>query len=142
MERSSVLELETRRARDIGKGKLLLVDEDLGDLQVYSNMLTQLGYEVRAFGCYREAEICVGREAFDLVIVSQGSSDFEGRTVIARTTEIDRRIPVVVLTHVFEIPCYAEAIQLGALDYLPKPLPAWELERLVSGCLRSRTGSA
>jgi DNA-binding NtrC family response regulator len=54
------------------KGKLLLVDDDLKDLQHYSAILDELGYEVRAFSSYGEAAACLEREIFDMVVVRPG----------------------------------------------------------------------
>ncbi len=142
MGRSNVLEVKPQGGWDPGKGKVLLVDEDLGELELYSGALAQLGYEVRAFCSYRDAADCVSQEVFDLALVSQGSSHFEGRDVVACIMEKDRRIPVIVLTRSIDVPCYAEAMQLGARDYLKKPLPHWELQRLVARYVRSRPGSA
>ena len=65
MRRSSAFESKTPQCRFPWKGKLLLVDDDLGDLKLYSAILTQLGCEVRAMACFVDAADCVGREALD-----------------------------------------------------------------------------
>lgn len=122
--------------------KLLLVDEDLEDLRLYSNILGQMGYDVHSFDSYGEAAALVGKEAFDLVIVSQGTSNFEGRHVLASAIEKDRYTPVLVLTHSVEIPCYLEAMQLGALDYLERPLTPSEIGELVAKHLHIKPGRA
>jgi len=54
------------------KGKLLLVDDDVKDLQHYSAVLDELGYDVRAFSSYGEAAACLEREIFDMVVVRPG----------------------------------------------------------------------
>ena len=142
MERPGALEPMRGPQRRPLKGKLLLADEDLADLQLYSAILTQLGHEVRTFASYDEAADCLGQEAFDLVLVSQGSSTFEGRSVLSRAIEKDRRTPVLVLTRFIEIPCYLEAIQLGARDYMLKPSRPTDIGELVTRYLASRSGSA
>src|SRR5579872_7433917 len=128
----SALDPKTQRRGGPWKGKLLMVDEDMEDLQHYSATLSQLGYEVRTFACYDEAADCLGQEVFDLVVVSQGTPNFEGRSVLARAIEKDRRNHVLILTHSVEIPCYLEAMQLGARDYVLKPLPHSEIGELVA----------
>ncbi len=72
MESSCAWELKTPRHAVSSKGKLLLVDEDKKDLQHYSQVLDELGYEVRAFSSYGEAAACLEREMFDMVVVSPG----------------------------------------------------------------------
>jgi DNA-binding NtrC family response regulator len=81
---------------------------------------------------YREAEGCVEHEHFDFVMVSQGSPAFETHDLVQFTLARDRHTPVVVLTRRLEMNCYLEAMQLGALDYLEKPLAPAELEHLVA----------
>jgi len=113
----------------------------LDDLRRYSKSLNHLGYDVRSFASYSAAAICLGLEAFDLVVVSQGTSNFEGRQVVARAIEQDRHTPVLVLTRSIDMPCYLEAMQLGARDYVEKPLPPSEIGSLVARYVLSRPGT-
>jgi DNA-binding NtrC family response regulator len=114
------------------KAKLLVVDEDLRDMCEYCLMLRERGYEVHCVGSYAEGEACLASEAVDLVIVSQGSAAFEGRCVVERAIEKDRHLPVLVLARSVDMGCYLEAMQLGAFDYLEKPVSASEVLRLVA----------
>jgi DNA-binding NtrC family response regulator len=65
-------ELKTQHQGGSWKGKLLLVDDDVKDLQRYSAILDELGYEVKAFSSYGEAAACLEREIFDMVVVRPG----------------------------------------------------------------------
>jgi FixJ family two-component response regulator len=42
--------------------------------------------------------------------------------VVASAIEQDRETPVLVLTRSIDMPCYLESMQLGARDYVEKPL--------------------
>src|SRR5579884_387215 len=97
--------------------KLLLVDEDSNDLDYYTEVLRYLGYNVRPIDSYAKAAAMLGREKYDLVIVDQGSSNFEGRSVLSRAVEAD---------------CCIEALDSGALEYVQKPLTTTEVRELVS----------
>jgi DNA-binding response OmpR family regulator len=94
-------------------------------------MLEAYGYQVRRCGTYHEGVHCLGNEAFDFVIVSQGSAKFKGRCVLKRAVEIDRSLPVLVVARCLDLGAYIEAMQLGARDYLVQPLTAWEVGRLL-----------
>lgn len=122
----------------IPKAKLLVVDEDLRDMCDYCGMLRERGYEVHCVCSYAEGTACLNREPVDLVIVSQGSPAFEGRHVVERAIEKDRRIPVLVLTRSVDMNCYLEAMQLGAFDYLEKPVSASQVLKLVATHFRSQ----
>jgi len=122
--------------------RLLVLDEDLEDLLFYSAVLQNQGYEVDSIPSFTDGADRVGSEDFDLILLSQGSADFEGRPVLSRAIESDRHAPVVVLSQSIDMPCYIEAMQCGALDYMQKPwLPA-EIGLLVRKYLRSKTASA
>ncbi len=122
------------------RGRILLVDEDEKDLKYFTTLLGRMGYSVRAFVNYREAEGCLEHEHFDDVIVSQGSPAFETHGLVEFTLARDRHTPVVVLTRCLEMKCYLEAMQLGAADYLEKPLTPPEFERVVKTHCQSRHG--
>jgi DNA-binding response OmpR family regulator len=121
---------------------MLLVDDDLRDLSYYSDILRGVGFDVSLCPSYQEGARRVRRDAFDFIIVSQGSAAFEGKVVLERAVEIDRHIPVLVLTRCLNMNCYLDAMQLGAVDYLEKPIPperiAWVLEtHLRRSCARA-----
>jgi DNA-binding NtrC family response regulator len=114
------------------RGRALLVDEDAKDLKYFTTLLGHIGYSVRAFANYREAVECLEHEYFDLVIVSQSSPAHESHRLVEFTIGRDRYTPVVVLTRCLDINCYLEAMQLGATDYLEKPLTPAEFEHAVT----------
>ena len=121
---------------NLPKRKILFVDEDIEDLQSALSILRVQGHDVIRCRSYAEGADLVGRETFDFIIVGQGSSRFEGRKVLQRVMEVDRRIPVLVLTRCLDMSAYIEAMQLGALDYLEKPVAPLELMRLIAMHLR------
>ena len=109
-----------------------MVDVDEKDLRHYTVLLEGLGYAVLPFTNYAEAECCLEHERIDFIIASQGGPAFEGRQFVERTLACNRRMPVAVLTRCLDMGCYLEAMQLGAVDYLEKPLGPAEVERLVT----------
>jgi two-component system response regulator FlrC len=123
------------------KRRLLVVDEDMDDLLYYTAVLQHEGYQVRSIPSYTDGAACVEREDFDLIVVSQGSPSFEGRLVLARAIERNRWTPVLVLARAIQMPCYIEAMQSGARDYMEKPLPPSEIGQLVKKYLPTRSAS-
>jgi len=142
MQEQSTDARKSDRLLGLIRRRLLLVDEDLDDLAYYSAILQHQGYEVRSTPSYKDGAAWVGREDFDLILVSQGTCNFEGRSVLARAIERDRHKPVLVLTRSIDMPSYLEAMQLGALDYMEKPIPPSEIGPLVRKYLRTRPASA
>jgi DNA-binding NtrC family response regulator len=116
--------------------KVLLVGEDVRDLQYYASIVQGLGHEVSIVPSYVEGWVALEKDHFDFVILSQGSREFEGRVVLQHAIEIERHLPVLVLTDCLDMGCYLEAMQLGAADYLEKPVLPSELVRLMETHLR------
>ena len=121
----------TAEGRPYASRKVLLVDPNPGDLEHYRSFLLGQGHAVRACASYTEGTLMLDRDRFDLIIVNQGSRNFEGRVLVEQAIEIDRHLPVLVLTECLDIGCYLEAMQLGAADYVEKPLRADEVARLL-----------
>lgn len=116
----------------VPRGRALVVDQDRKDLRFLTGLLQRMGFEVRPFTNYREASRCLEQELVDFVFVNQGSPAFETRVVVERALARNRRTPVVVLTQSVDMGCYLEAMQLGAVDYVEKPLAPADLKHLVT----------
>jgi DNA-binding NtrC family response regulator len=91
---------------------------------------------------YQQALGCIDAEHFDLIVLSQGSSAFEGRAVLEKAIKMDRGRQVLVVARVLNMGCYLEAMQLGARDYMEEPVLEPEMARAVETCLGSRAVAA
>lgn len=111
--------------------RVLLVDEETGDVRTLRLALEGQGFEVFTCVNYEAAIRCLETSPVDFVIVSQGTLAFEGRRVLDRAMQLDRRRPVIVTTRCMNMQCYLEAMQMGAVDYLEKPVPPGDLLRFV-----------
>ena len=111
--------------------KVLLVDEEAGDMKFFRLVLEGQGFEVSTCTNYEAAIRCLETASFDFVLVSQGSQAFEGRRVLDRAMQLDRHRPVMVVTRCMDMQCYLEAMQMGAIDYMEKPVRPADLLRFV-----------
>ena len=118
------------------KIRTLLVDEDPSDIRYYYGMLRALGHEVAIAGAYSEGLSLLEQVGFDLVIVGQGSSAFEGREILARAMEINPETPVLVVARTLDIDCYLEALEMGAVDYLERCAAPRDFMRAVDAHLQ------
>jgi DNA-binding NtrC family response regulator len=116
----------------LSRGRACLVDPDEKDLRFYTEVVHRLGFDVRSFTNYQEAARCLEEESVDFVIVNQGTAAFEARGLVERALARNHHTPVVVLAHCLDMGCYLEAMQLGAVDYVEKPLTLSGLEYLVT----------
>lgn len=104
------------------QARILLVDDDPGDLACYLRMLESLGSTIIACESYRTALECLESLRLDGVVVNQGADRFAWRPVVDCAARCGLRVPVLVMTDCRDIVCQLEALQLGAVAYLEKPL--------------------
>jgi DNA-binding response OmpR family regulator len=126
----------------VPQGKILLVDEDARDLQLYTSLLRGQGHRVDCCTTYLEGAERLEHECYDLIILSQGGQTFEGQALLERAIELDRRRPVLVLTRSVDMRSYLDVMYLGAHDYMEKPPVPWEIIKTVANCLGPRVGVA
>jgi len=118
-------------------GRVLVVDEDSDDLDYYSTVLEAGGYSVLRSNCHEQAIQLIQQS--DFALISQGGPAFEGRCVLERAREMPGNTPVLVLARSKNMRCYLEAMQLGAVDYLEKPVAPARLHQLIKTYLHART---
>jgi DNA-binding response OmpR family regulator len=122
--------------------RILLVDEDSSDRDHYYRMLHDSGFAVKTCSDFAEGVRLLGTAKFDCAVVSQGGPGFKGRLVLEQSIARDRFRPVVILSRYHDVGCYLEAMQLGAVDYLEKPLSAVEIVRAVTTYLHPTHAAA
>lgn len=121
----------------VPEGAVLIVGRNLGILDYYREIFVGLGIKALVRSSYEGGLACLESGIFDFILVDQGSRAFEGRRILERAIEINRRVPVLVVTHCRDMGCYLEAMQLGAVDYLEEPISVPEMVRVVTTHLRS-----
>ena len=114
----------------LGK-KVLVIEKEAKDREHFSSILRQHGFVVNECDSPAQGVSLVGEEKYDFILVEQGSHAFEGRAVLERVLELDRHLPTVVLTRCVDMDCYLEAMQMGAIDYLEKPISDEDILKVV-----------
>lgn len=117
-------------------GKNLLVIDDDG--LVRQSVVTYL--KDSGFGVHGEAAGKAGLDWFennrpDLVLTDLRMPDIDGLTILKAVKNIDRDVPVIVISGIGMVSDVAEALRLGAADYLTKPIT--DMEVLVHSINRS-----
>lgn len=126
----------------VPRARILLVDEDPRDRDHYRRMLQDSGFDVKTCQDFAQSEHLLDTADFDCLLVSQGGPEFKGRTVLEYAVARDRYRPVVIVSRYHDVGCYLDAMHLGAVDYLEKPLSAVEIVRAVTTHLQPRNAAA
>ena len=116
---------------------VLIFDEDIEDLARHAEPFETLGFEVHKCMSVETAMRCVEREEFDFALLDQGSPAFEGLRVIKHLVRYNSRTPFLVVALCKDTLCYQQALALGAMDYLEKPVSTTEINWIIQICLGS-----
>ncbi len=119
--------------------KVLIVDENVEDLAQHASHFEAWGFEVHKCTSYETALRSVEREDFDLALVDQGSPSFEGRLVVKHLIRYNPGTPFIVLARPKDMACSLQAVLLGAVDYLEKPVSTAEMNRVIQANLGTRS---
>ena len=112
---------------------LVVVDDEQGILDVVSRFARRAGYEVVTCAGGREAVAQIQTHHADLAMVDLRMPDVGGLEVLRAIRETNPQCQAVLMTGFATVDTAVEAIKLGAMDYLSKPLDFGRLEQLLTG---------
>ena len=108
--------------------KLLVVEDDPDGAASVRDAATDGGFEVLV-ATTGEAGVAAFREQRPaLVLTDLVLPDIDGIEVMRRIQQLDRRVPVIMMTAYGTVDSSVRALRAGAYDYIQKPLNLDELE--------------
>ena len=102
--------------------RILIVDDDPGFRNLLETILVGEGYGVENAGSVDEALRAGARRKYDLVVVDLKLPDGDGLAVLRWWMENMPETPIIMITAFGTVASAVEAMKLGAVDYLGKPL--------------------
>lgn len=117
--------------------KILVVDDDRAIFLLVENALEGIAQIVTAETAEAGIEQ-LNKAQVDAVLLDIMLPDRNGMAVLCEVHEFDRRLPVIFMTSEATSETAIEAMQLGAFDYLAKPLKTATLRTLVSRAIEQR----
>ncbi len=109
--------------------RVLVVDDEPNARELLSEFLTSKGYEVLTASEGEEALRKVKEDRPHLILLDVRMPKMSGLEVLRRVREIDQEVGVIMVTAVNEEETGNKALQMGAFDYITKPLDFQYLER-------------
>ena len=102
--------------------KLLVIDDDNFILNFFKRLFKGTNYNVHYYKKSVEAIQDIGRENFDCIITDLKIDNYGGFDILKYAKDKDPLTEVIVITGYGTIESAVQAMQLGAYDYLTKPL--------------------
>jgi DNA-binding response OmpR family regulator len=111
--------------------RILIVDDEPNVRLNYRITLELEGYQVDETGLSTEALKKVKVDKFDLVVLDMRMPRMGGLDLLAAMRAQRVMTPAIIITAFSDVPNAVRAIQLGASDFLQKPLRPEDLRRVV-----------
>ncbi len=118
--------------------RILLVDDEVVFANNLFKLVSKRGYDAVVVYNGADAVSIVGEKEFDVIILDMKMPGMDG---IATLKEIKKKVPsveVVILTGHGSVESGIEGMQLGAFDFLMKPVSIDDLQEKVSEAYRRK----
>ena len=130
------------KPRKPDKIRILVVDDDDKILYAFKQVLRQDGYRCSVAMNGEEALVKVASEKPELVFMDITMPGLDGLETLRQIKERNKSVPVIMITGHGTMQTAIKAIQLGAFDYLTKPLDVNKVREVTRRVLSSVDGSA
>lgn len=117
--------------------RILIVDDEENAREALSKILIHDGYDVSSVANGLEALNFLRSREVELIITDINMPEMNG---LAFLRELNRNRPesnVIMLTAYGEVESYMEAINLGAFEYINKPVKYDELKKVIKMILKT-----
>jgi signal transduction histidine kinase len=115
--------------------RILVIDDDTSYLTLLDSLLDKWGYRVATVSTLAAGHDALLDSKPDLLVIDYRLPDGTGLDFLQRHTAALEETAVVMITEVDDVRVAAEAIRLGALEYLVKPFSPEHLKTTIAGCL-------
>lgn len=112
--------------------KILIVDDEENARIGLSKLLTQEGYEVSSVANGYEALQYLNREKVNLVISDINMPEMNGLAFLRELHRVHPSTQVIMITAYGGVESYLEAMNLGAFEYIHKPVKLEELKSVMN----------
>ena len=111
---------------------LVVVDDEQGILDVVSRFAQRAGFDVAVCADGREGIALIQARRPDLVMVDLRMPEVGGLEILRAIRDVDPHCQAVLMTGYASVDTAVEAVKLGAMDYLSKPLDFGRLDQLLA----------
>jgi two-component system, NtrC family, response regulator HydG len=123
--------------------RVLIVDDDRSHAEAVAEVLDRVGDKCTVATSGTAGARLIERDEFDVVLTDLRMADLDGLAIVRKVRQEQPDAEVIVITGQGDVPTAVEAMKLGALHYLQKPINMAELRAIVQRAAeRTRLGRA
>ncbi len=125
----------------MGKNTILLADDDKEFRKAMTRMLEKAGYAITAAADGREALDALSDNEFDLIISDLRMPNLDGVELMGELRRRGLETPIIFLTAFGEVESYMDLMNLGAFEYVNKPVKSHVILAIAQRAIEPRTNS-
>jgi DNA-binding NtrC family response regulator len=111
--------------------RILFVDDDSVTCSVMQRNCDRVGYSCAVFQSPKECLADFEKNGADLLVTDLRMPEMSGFELLSKVREIDKDLPVLVMTGYSSVENAVEAMKLGATDFIKKPFDFEELKLII-----------
>jgi EAL domain-containing protein (putative c-di-GMP-specific phosphodiesterase class I)/ActR/RegA family two-component response regulator len=116
--------------------RVLVVDDEIDLVDIYRRVLRDFGYEVDVANDGRQALEKIGQHDYDTIVSDINMPGMDGITLLKAVRAKNLDVPVVLVTGKPALDSAIQAVEYGALKYVPKPIEMDVLVKTVNDAVR------
>ncbi|WP_461789373.1 sigma-54-dependent transcriptional regulator [Pedobacter sp.] len=117
---------------------ILIIEDDSTFAQIIEGFLTKHHFEVTIVGNVAKALKLIAQQDFQLLLIDYRLPDGTGIDVLNHRRETSITAPAIIMTSFNDVRTAVKSIQLGASDYITKPINPDELLMVVNTALQKK----
>lgn len=117
---------------------VLIIEDDSTFAQIIEGFLSKNNYSVTTVNNVAKALKLIAHEDFQLLLIDYRLPDGTGIDVLNHRRETGLTVPAIIMTSFNDVRTAVKSIQLGATDYITKPINPDELLMVISNALQKK----
>lgn len=117
--------------------KVLIIDDDVAFCSLLKTFLRKNNYETEEYHTGREGIRAVYEKSFDIVLIDFRLPDLDGLDLLKNIKKKYFHLPVIIMTNYANIKIAVKAMQLGAFEYVTKPINPDEILLSIKGAMEA-----
>ena len=115
--------------------RILIIDDDPAFCTLLRNFLNKQGFQTEETYSAKEGIREVYEESYDIVLIDYRLPDMDGLELLKNIKKRYFHLPVIIMTNYANIKTAVKAMQLGAFEYVTKPINPDEIHLSINKAL-------
>lgn len=118
--------------------QILIIEDDATFAQIIEGFLSKNNYVVEIAADLNQAFKLVEKQEYQLLLIDYRLPDGTGLDLLKHVRDKGQQVPIIIMTSFNDVRTAVKSIQLGAFDYITKPINPDELLMVIKGLLEKK----